>query len=173
MFSWQLFICVPWQPVHSNSAISIATTMWATNCPFKSTKIKVSVNKMKKKINQWACYNRIWSWSPMPCEKHGPRASVFVYWVPRAMFFTRHGRPWSNPTLNCTWCLPSTLSTWARPCTWKYENTCTWLKYFQKQLDPNPDCSFHEHHSHSRKCQGVSEWLSLTAFLEQRTARSI
>ena len=29
-----------------------------------------------KKINQWACYNRIWSWSPMPCEKHGPRASV-------------------------------------------------------------------------------------------------
>ena len=44
----------------------------------------------------------------MPCEKHGPRASVttktrpsasvFVYWVPRAMFFTRHGRPWSNPT---------------------------------------------------------------------------
>ena len=31
---------------------------------------------MKKKINQWACYNRIWSWSPMPCEKHGPRASV-------------------------------------------------------------------------------------------------
>ena len=31
---------------------------------------------MKKKINQWACYNRIWSWSPTPCEKHGPRASV-------------------------------------------------------------------------------------------------
>ena len=31
---------------------------------------------MEKKINQWACYNRIWSWSPMPCEKHGPRASV-------------------------------------------------------------------------------------------------
>ena len=31
---------------------------------------------MKKKINQWACYNRILSWSPMPCEKHGPRASV-------------------------------------------------------------------------------------------------
>ena len=29
-----------------------------------------------KKINQWACYNRIWSWSPMSCEKHGPRASV-------------------------------------------------------------------------------------------------
>ena len=34
------------------------------------------MNKTKKKINQWACYNRIWSWSPMPCEKHGPRASV-------------------------------------------------------------------------------------------------
>ena len=35
----------------------------------------------------------MWSWSPMPCEKHGPWASVttktsgFVYWVPRAMFF--------------------------------------------------------------------------------------
>ena len=24
-----------------------------------------------EKINQWACYNSIWSWSPMPCEKHG------------------------------------------------------------------------------------------------------
>ena len=34
------------------------------------------MNKMKKKINLWACYNRIWSWSLMPCEKHGPRASV-------------------------------------------------------------------------------------------------
>ena len=32
---------------------------------------------------------RIWSWSPVPCEKHGPRA----------MFFTRHGRPWSNPII--------------------------------------------------------------------------
>ena len=30
--------------------------------------------------------------------KPRPSASVFVYWVPRAMFFTRHGRPWSNPT---------------------------------------------------------------------------
>ena len=34
------------------------------------------MNKTRKKINQQACYNRIWSWSPMPCEKHGPRASV-------------------------------------------------------------------------------------------------
>ena len=25
-------------------------------------------------------------------------ASVFLYWVHRAKFFTRHGRPWSNPT---------------------------------------------------------------------------
>ena len=62
------------------------------------------MNKNTEKIIQRACYNRIWSWSPMPCEKHGPRASVrkknlfFVYWVPLAMFFTRHGRPWSNPT---------------------------------------------------------------------------
>ena len=34
------------------------------------------MNKTCKKINQRACYNSIWSWSPMPCEKHGPRASV-------------------------------------------------------------------------------------------------
>ena len=34
------------------------------------------MNKTRKKINQQACYNRIWSWSPVPCEKHGPRASV-------------------------------------------------------------------------------------------------
>ena len=34
------------------------------------------MNKTWKKINQTACYNRIWSWSPVPCEKHGPRASV-------------------------------------------------------------------------------------------------
>ena len=32
-------------------------------------------------------------------QKPRPSASVFVYWVPRAMFFTRHGRPWSNPTV--------------------------------------------------------------------------
>ena len=32
--------------------------------------------KYGKKINQRACYNSIWSWSPMPCEKHGARASV-------------------------------------------------------------------------------------------------
>ena len=34
------------------------------------------MNKTRKKINQRSCYNRIWSWSPMSCEKHGPRASV-------------------------------------------------------------------------------------------------
>ena len=34
------------------------------------------MNKTQKIINQRACYNRIWSWSPVPCEKHGPRASV-------------------------------------------------------------------------------------------------
>ena len=27
------------------------------------------------KINQRAWYNRIWSWSPVTCEKHGPQAS--------------------------------------------------------------------------------------------------
>ena len=34
------------------------------------------MNKSSKKINQRACYNRISSWSPVPCEKPGPRASV-------------------------------------------------------------------------------------------------
>ena len=34
------------------------------------------MHKTRKKIYLRACYNRIWSWSPMPCEKHGPRASV-------------------------------------------------------------------------------------------------
>ena len=32
-----------------------------------------------------------------------PSATVFVYWVPRAMFFTRHGTPWSNPTARTFW----------------------------------------------------------------------
>ena len=54
-------------------------------------------------------YCRIWSWSPMQCEKHGPRDSVDKseaegwgfcrYRGPRAMFFTLHGRPWSNPII--------------------------------------------------------------------------
>ena len=66
------------------------------------------MNKTRKKINQQACYNRIWSWSPVPCKKHGPRASVttktsafslgFCLLSPSGHFFTRHGRPWSNPT---------------------------------------------------------------------------
>ena len=34
------------------------------------------MNKNDEKTNQSACYNRIWSWSPMPCEKHGPRATL-------------------------------------------------------------------------------------------------
>ena len=33
-FSWQLFICVAWQQVHSNSAISLATMKWGKNWPF-------------------------------------------------------------------------------------------------------------------------------------------
>ena len=49
---------------------------WAKNCLFWCTKIHIYVNKTWKIFNQRACYNRIWSWSPMPCEKHGPRASV-------------------------------------------------------------------------------------------------
>ena len=42
---------------------------------------------------------------PQLRQKPRPSASVFVYWVPRAMFFTRHGRPWSNPTIHRrVWC---------------------------------------------------------------------
>ena len=36
-FSWQLFICAPRQPVHSSSAITLATMKWAENCSSKST----------------------------------------------------------------------------------------------------------------------------------------
>ena len=36
---------------------------------------------------------------PQLRQKPRPSASVFVYWVPWAIFFTRHGRPWSNPTI--------------------------------------------------------------------------
>ena len=52
---------------------------------------------------------RIWSWSLMTCEKHGPRDSVDKteakgrgfcrYWGLRAMCFTRHERPWSKPII--------------------------------------------------------------------------
>ena len=35
-------------------------------------------------------------------QKPRPSASVFVYRVPQAMFFTRHGTPWSNPTAQTT-----------------------------------------------------------------------
>ena len=37
--------------------------------------------------------------------KDGTYSQFFVYWVPGAMFFTRHGRPWSNPTINTFWSL--------------------------------------------------------------------
>ena len=74
-FSWQLFICVPWQPVHSNSAISLATMKWANNCHFKTLKF-IFLWIRHKKSNQKACYNRIWSWSPVLCEKPGLWASV-------------------------------------------------------------------------------------------------
>ena len=43
---------------------------------FKALKFTFMWIKHRKKINQRAYYNRIWSWFPMPCEKHGPRASV-------------------------------------------------------------------------------------------------
>ena len=41
-------------------------------------------HKYANEIDMMCC--RIWSWSRMPCGKHGPRAK----------FFTRHGGPWSN-----------------------------------------------------------------------------
>ena len=44
------------------------------------------------------CHVKNMALGPQLCQKPRPSASVFVYWVPRAMFFTRHGRPWSNPT---------------------------------------------------------------------------
>ena len=37
---------------------------------------------------------------PQLQQKPRPSAPVFVYWVPRAMFFTQHGRPWSNPAIS-------------------------------------------------------------------------
>ena len=49
---------------------------------------------------------RIWSWSPMSYEKHGPRDSVDKnrsqkpnYWGSRAIFFASLGSPWSNPII--------------------------------------------------------------------------
>ena len=60
---------------------------------------------------------------PQLRQKPRPSASVFVYWVPRAMFFTRHGRPWSNPTTHLLLvphiCVSeSGFHSWK--CIWKY-----------------------------------------------------
>ena len=60
---------------------------------------------------QYMCVNNVGFDHGIPCrvKKHGPRDSVDKAategrgfcrnWGPRAMFFTRHGRPWSNPIL--------------------------------------------------------------------------
>ena len=71
---------------------------WAKKLPILKHSNSYLCEQNMEKINQRSCYNRIWSWSSVPCEKHGPRASVttkhrpslsvFVYWVPRAMFFS-------------------------------------------------------------------------------------
>ena len=57
----------------------------AKHCLFQSTKIHIYVNKTRKNINQRVCYNNIWSWSPMPREKHGPQIlhpiRLIVRWV--------------------------------------------------------------------------------------------
>ena len=76
--------------------------MWATNCPFLFL-----WTKWKKSISERAiigfdhglpCPVKNMALGPQLRQKPRPSASVFVYWVPRAMFFTRHGRPRSNPT---------------------------------------------------------------------------
>ena len=51
-FLWQLFICASWQPVYSNNVISLAIMKWAKYCLLLGTKIHISVNKTRKKINQ-------------------------------------------------------------------------------------------------------------------------
>ena len=63
----------------------------------------------------WECYAIIGFDHGLPCraknmaigpqlwQKPRPSALVFVYRVPRAMFFTWHGRPWSNPTSHARW----------------------------------------------------------------------
>ena len=83
---------------------------WANNCPLQSIKNHIHVYKTwKNSISKRAIIRFDHG---LPCrvknmalglqlrQKHRPSVSVFVYWVPRAIFFTRHGRPWSNPTIN-------------------------------------------------------------------------
>ena len=54
-FSWQLFFCVPWQPVHSNSAISLATMKWGKSAHFKALKfIFMWIKHGKKSIRERA-----------------------------------------------------------------------------------------------------------------------
>ena len=49
-FSWQLFFCVPLQPVHSNSVISLATMKWAKIAHFKALKLIFMWIKHGKKL---------------------------------------------------------------------------------------------------------------------------
>ena len=56
---------------------------------------------------------------PQLRQKPRPSASVFVYWVPRAMFFTWHERPWSNPTV--IFPIKLCLSAYKRPI-WPWQN---------------------------------------------------
>ena len=80
---------------------SLAPSRWENLFNLTSL-IDVLSNSYEIALRCW-----IWSWSPMPCEKHGPRDSVDKnrgrrpsfcrYWNLRAMFFTGYGRPWSNP----------------------------------------------------------------------------
>ena len=96
-FSWQLFICFPWQPVHSNSAISLATMKRAKICLLKRTKIHIYVNKKQKN------------------KSNGERTIIcigFCLLSASTMFFTRHGRPLSNHTANDYYISPYY---WLRP----------------------------------------------------------
>ena len=99
---------------------------------------------------------------PQLRQKPRPSASVFVYWVPRAMFFTRHGRPWSNPTWHLLQkkCILQTLpfrkrtsksDSWTLERTWdddwhsQVENVCRHWRYGSSmfstawQDDPTPE----------------------------------
>ena len=104
--SWQTCLYT-----HDLYSICYLVIFLCTNDSVKSGKMQVIIedpvaNKYSLVRIKSGIWCRIWSWSPMPCEKHGTRDSEdknrgrrprFLSLLrPRAMFFTRHGRPWSN-----------------------------------------------------------------------------
>ena len=85
LFSFLVFVChFLWSIMHIRSCrvffcclVLFAMKSIQTHLEhFKALKL-VFHNTIKQELNhQWACYNSLWSKSPMPCEKHGPWASV-------------------------------------------------------------------------------------------------